>query len=469
MSALLSFWGLFFTYVLAPFALFAFLSRLFGGGGSRSPRVFFLCMGLGPLAVSWTLAALLQFFPGRPESFYLWTVFGTFALLLANSEAVGVDCAKGLFREGIRLLSEAADLLEDLKGSWFPLALLALCACLLTSILTLSALLPITGDDALFYLTSAREIYSAAALPPSCASHPLGYDALLVWSYMIQGSSAEAGIAKLACPAFILYSLLALSCAPAPKGGRLAQFAFASFLLLSTPLYFIQASGQSVDIMRAYAFCVPAFLLWDYLRTKSAFDLAALSLSLGLCLYSHHLGFLALPLTLAILLLLSSNSWKESLKAAAAVSVTALAIGSWPQIWALASTGAFSIAGDPVFRSPLGQIPLSGMEAFSRNIVSGWLQAFSKPFEFSIVFWAMAAGACLVARDFALKRNVKASSFEATALWLAALYQLSMLLPFITNGISDISSGRFFLTTLPLAAALGASFMTKAYDRCFER
>ncbi len=468
MSDLLCFWGLLFTYLLAPFAVFAFLSRLFGGAGSCSPRSFLLCMGLGPLAASWAFTTLLRFFPGRPDAFYLWTVYGSFALLLANSESAGLASAKALFKEGASLLSEAGEAIGDFKASWFPLALLAVCACLLASILTLSAVLPISGDDALFYVTSAREIHANIALPPQSGSRPLGYDGLLAWSYMIQGSSAEAGIAKLACPAFIIYSILMLACVPWSRKGLL-HFAFASFLLLSTPLYFIQASGQSVDIIRAYAFCAPALLLWEYLERSSPFNLAMLSLSVGLSLYAHHLGFLALPITLAALLALSEQPWRRKLAAAAILCVTALAIGSWPQICEFATTGGLSLAGDPVFRSPLGQIPSAGMDGFAHDILSGWLQGFTKPFEFSVVFWLMGAGACLAVRELVAKRSLKACSFEAAALLTAALYQLSMLLPFVTSGISDISSGRFFLTTLPLAAIIGASFMEKAYAKCFER
>lgn len=208
MPALLTFWGLFLTYAIAPFAVFAFLNRLFGSEETKAPAFLAACLGLGPLAVSGILAALLAALPGRPCSLHLWTVSGLVALMLAVSERSGLDCAKKAAFGFLRLLAEGSAALRHWRSSWPSFLLLAVLLSSLALLFWLCLALPPSGSDALMSLSVAREAYGAGELPSDLSLS----GGLMVWSYMFQDQAADAGAAKFAFPAFALFScLLALA------------------------------------------------------------------------------------------------------------------------------------------------------------------------------------------------------------------------------------------------------------------
>lgn len=207
-SSLLTFWGLFLTYALGPFAIFAFLNRLFGGEATRQARFLVACLGLGPLFLSWLLLALMAAMPGRPYSFHLWTVSGVALLLLAISERSGLECAKNAGSGFLLLLNQTQETLKNWRSNWPSFLLLAVAASFLSALFILCLALPPSGADALMSLSLAIDGFGKAA--PSADVSP--YGGLLIWSCIFQGSAAESGVAKFICPAFAVYaSLLALA------------------------------------------------------------------------------------------------------------------------------------------------------------------------------------------------------------------------------------------------------------------
>ena len=332
LSGLLVFWGLLLAYLLGPLAAFFFLNRLLGDKRSSSARALAASFGLGTLLFSWGLQGLVAAFPGKPYSFHLWTLSGVALLLLAASERKGADCAEEMWRGSIRLINASRNAFWNWRESWLTMPLFALSAALFGTACCICAMLPPSGVDFVVSLAAARDGFNSAGLPSGELSANSG---LLLWSFIVQDSAAEAGAAKFLAPAFA-FAIISLVVSLPFKN----VFNRAIALALTMIAVFPAVSSGSPLLPQVYAALLLLRFLVAFALHRSRFNAAVCVLAAAAALsFDQHgpmqdsvtmplaLGLSAAMVVMCILL----GGWKR--KIVMTVIVAALCIPPFDFAW----------------------------------------------------------------------------------------------------------------------------------------
>jgi len=460
--------GLVFTYALAPLILFLAVAQFTRATEEEAPRVFFLTAGLGTAFISLILTRCYQLLPERTDGLYVGVVLGVYAFLAL------VGCRKlplvaELFRRARAFLSGLWS-----RPRWPELVLLALAAFIVAVLVAQAVLAPLSGNDPLGYAALARLIhrYKSVAFYPCftpeprtgfyCPGlHPLGYTSLIAWSYIIQGTSAHAGIMKLIAPAFAIHSLLLLWHLLAGKG-RIAG-PVGVLLLIATPFYFVVTAICHTDPLRVYTFFVAFVWLVEALRRPRLPWLIGAGAATGMSLHSHSIGLLALPFLFFIYFIKSKDPWGRRILQVAVLGAGTLVVG-----------GPRYVQNTLEYGRPVGSqvevwnMPELGMQDYlledrelgtlRGRIVNGLLKGFEKRDQFGLCYWLLAlAVACHYRR---LRDDLLSSVF----LWVILSFYAMAALSLIAGVDLIIQNDRYFLTVQPFVVYHAALFLGHQYE-----
>ncbi|SLN22791.1 hypothetical protein [Oceanibacterium hippocampi] len=454
-------------YGAAPLAMAALMARLLGEPAERRIRDFAVFFGLGPIAVAWLLWLSLTLLPGAgPAVHMIAASLPVLCILVAERRYCCALLAD--FRAAWRALSTGARL------GTISLALFVIVLGLYMIVI------PVTLYDPLQYITVAKQIYRDGSLlhyPPNPAvqetglfmgaSHPPGHILLFVWSFLWQGGT-ESYLPLRAITIFIWVAQCASIAALLIDRGRLVALLGALGISV-VPLYLEMVLNAHVEPLRLYTFWT-AFVTLKYALEKPGLGShAALGASVGLALFSHSIGLLALPFVAAAYFLLapgrllSRNRWR-SLIPVAGFTALALLIGGWQFAENTLRTGRPIGDSNPVWELPeVGQEEYlrqaRNYESLDRLVIGGVLQIYSKRRPFGFIFWLVPV---LVPFAIAgLRRDPMARLSVLAIAFFLAMIIASML----ADSLLAIKNPRYSLTVMPFMIYLGTVSLAICWNR----
>ena len=390
--------------VLCTFSGIALASRLPWQKGSPTILPVAFGVALGPFLLGFAAIFSLTVAGGQAGAFHLWITGLVLALpiFLLRRGAIWSGPAQEPFSFADHVLGAALFLVA-------------------VALLFISVFTPLTQNDALEYLSAARAVYennwigSYPVLEPLTNSdgfygpwtHPPLYVAMLYLVDVLQGHSEAPGLARLIAPWFALagaFVVFGLS-----RGLGRAVALGAALVFLSTPLLFLGAASALLDPLPISGFAlllVAIVFLGGDTRGRGV----CVGLVLGLCLWTHSLAILYVPLALVgIVVTRGIRHWRIW----AHESVVALTTG-------LLAGGAHYVRNTFLFGAPISDNPLvfavtrlawdeyfiinRGLDSvtatFQYGVLKGWF-AFEA---FGFSFWGMAVGGAALV--LALRRNL---------------------------------------------------------------
>ena len=467
--------GVVFTYLLSSVVLFLFAARLMKLEKEEASWYFFLFIGLGPVTISWLLTQALKFFPHRPDVFYILFVMSFFAaaFLFGWSKRYLVTF----------LLKNAFSKAKSFRVTehWPEIVLSIIVIIMLGSIIVPAGLMPVTENDATQYATISRLIYAHKTLsiypfvkadPQTgfyeIGAHPLGYNSMITWSYMLQGGAHQLGLGKLVSPAYVVYTALLLWYVLLGRGS--AYSVIGVILLLAAPIYSWGSVLLGIDSFRVFTFFLSFVSLYGLIRSKSARDVAITGYCCAMSTYSHALGLITLPFLAAVYMapaLLGKMNRRELYKKMIHLLVIAVI--------------TFAIAGDrymeniklfgyPVYDTlkvnQLKELRHEEFQLYENNMTGIWgrikygeFNGFSKYDSYGITYWVFLAGLLLF-----LKKREKDPQFEVF-LWAILLWHVMVAVTIVANSYMFVTSDRYFQTIQPFVAYGGALALGYYYER----
>jgi len=307
-----------FTYLFSSLVIYQVFNVCLPSLKQRKNQLFALCLGLGPISISWLLVMLLLAVPEKTDLFYVLVinVFYFIVCFLLRGELSGLwpSLSKGAWEW-------LGSLRTDLIALWLMLLVVTLTG--LSFLLAVG--LPYSENDALEYAMLAKIIYKAhsARMYPifdgshfggfiAPFTHPLGYVGTYIWSYLIQGTADTFGLIKIVAPYYafcITYLIVSLFSPGNRRFGLLA-----ALLFISTPVFLNGVIRHQIDPLRIYTF----FCFFMYLRVlaqeTSPKAIIPGGVLLGFCLFSHSFNILALPIFGFIFLFFTKGKALHKLK-----------------------------------------------------------------------------------------------------------------------------------------------------------
>lgn len=428
---------------------------------------------LGPITLGLLLTLLFWVVPGRSVTFYL-----------------GVLAAAPLLVCLLRFRSLAADL-QPLHHAWgqhpfgssiafWGMLLFAIPAlCLAFELLVL----PLHGNDPLEYMQLGRLLYEqrdAHVYPLKTAlsssgfiapwTHPPTYGSLIALAFMLQGTSAIAGAAKLISLWFAVASAALAAALVFASDRRLSwRLWLTPFLAISVPVYFEIALTAHIDATRIAIF-VTAIALTIHAVTsggRGAFLLAGYAI--GCAAMTHSIGILAIAIALPMLVVCWRGSLRRLVEGLAIITIT-IAIMALPHyLRNVAIFGSPIQDSVPVWDLPNLGVPEflrgeRGLETFADRFVLGVLMPFTRTDLFGFLPTAGTLVAMLI-----LLRNLTRSDRRATFIAIfaarasdAAIPLLVALLGYIGVIFLSVLAGtdlavknaRYMLTVVPMIIVL---------------
>jgi len=450
--------GVFFTYLISSAAVFVVLARLARTPKEEAPDLFFMVMGLGPLAISWLLAKLLYLFPGQAASFYLLVIEAAFLCPILIWPARLKTLLAALF-------GKQGTFFGDRQGLKVARWIVFLSGAFLFATLAFQAVAtPLTANDPLEYATVARWIYeerSVASYPyvdpdqPAGRfggfSHPLGYISLMVWSYLLQGHAESAGLIKLVSPFYVLYTLLLLWRLLLVRG-RLHGL-IAALALLCTPFYYDMSAICHIDPLRIYTFFLAFVVLAELLEKPAFWKMVLSGLAIGASMYSHSIGVLTGPFFGLIYLVESKEKLSRRIINLLVVAVIALTVGGSQYV------SNYFLFGTPVSNDlAVWNLEKLDYQSYFRHdrriadladrIIFGALKVLTKFSSFGLGYWVF-----LLALFWSLwTKALKHDRFFRVFLWATALYFGATFLSLLLDMDIFILNDRYPLTVQPFAA-----------------
>jgi 4-amino-4-deoxy-L-arabinose transferase-like glycosyltransferase len=258
----------------------------------------------GPLLLSWSLVYLLYVAPGYSPRLYLA------GLLLLISPCVLLSRKRGP-RLHLRFANYPLYLASPLR-----LVILGPLIVGLGVLLFLICFLPLAGNDPLEYVQVGRkfaELRSTHWYPSVSAggpggivapwTHPPAYPGLIAIAYFIQGTDGGAGIARLIAPWFVAALLIGTVRYVGTR--RWGTGPLAALLLLGTPLLFDLAVLAHVDCLRLAALVAAVLAARTAGASGSNGSLCVLAFACGMLLFTHSIGFVMMPIAVAVFFLLA--------------------------------------------------------------------------------------------------------------------------------------------------------------------
>ena len=460
--------GALFTYIGSTLAIFLLLARLRRTTEQEAAQLFFLTLGLGPITISWLLAKFLYFFPGNSDLFYIALISTCFIVPV-------FFCRKQLYLLK-NLCQQAEEALWEFKPTERRLETVII---LIVSIIMLIVFFQciaqqVAANDFLKYSTSSRLIYNhkTTSVYPfynadatgffSPSPHPLGYHTLIVWWYMLQGSSTSLGMVKTIAPFYTLCSLLLLYYLLSRKGAGFG--AFGMLVFLSTPFIVNSTLICHIDPIRTYFFFLAFAWLYVALDKGKLQNYIMAGVATGMSMYCHALGFLTLPFLVPIYYYISEKTSRQKISARIIIASVALLIG-----------GLRPIINYQLYSNPIKNKNIvketeklhfkewvrykRQVNTFHDRIVYGLLKGFSKRSNFGLSYFVLLLALMMYFKQFRTDKK------DLTFLGVILLFYVLIVFSLLINEEDIIKNDRYVLTLQPFVAYLAAVFLGNLHEK----
>lgn len=441
------------TLVLLPLSLAAVIARACGDTRLCKPLALPVGFAIAPTVVGILTTALFAAGAGREPR------------LVVLALAIGSAGAAVALRAEIAALAAAERSLwrnEPLpRWPWLALAL-GLAALLGMQ----TATLPLIENDALEYVAVARHVLergTLAAYPITTADpatglyapamHPPAFHMAIAWGLAASGGESLVALRLLTLVG--AFATLWLVWRLAAGSGAIGK-AGAVVLLASVPLWMQMAASYNADAFRiasfAAAFAATVLAVGQADRRSSA----VAGVLVGIAMWSHSIGVLALPSALACIVLLPSAPLGHRLRLALVVAGAAIAVGClWYAInawrhgvplgdsWPVAEVAGLLHEED--LRRRRGLTTLDGL------LRHGALRCFLELPLFGLGFWLAA-----IAAGVALGRWRLAPDFARAGVLFSATFAVVVAASLAAGSILAVKNARYALTLTPVAALLGS-------------
>ncbi len=354
--------------------------------------------GLGPFLSGLLAIGALGFLPGAPHGLHLALVLSGLTLITALAVKRKRHCARRAF---------PAPQTNDGSAQW---AFTLLIAAWTSALLAGTILTPLTQNDALEYATVGRILFETRALsgsPPITPdanstgfyhpwTHPPLYVALIYLANLLQGHADSPGLLRMIAPWCALAAMFVVH-RLGSRMGRIAG-AGATILLISTPLFFLGATGALIDALPILGVALILAVVTGIEATPAVRG-ALTGMVLGAALWTHSQAVLLLPLTAVAIALYRGLSNRRSLLLELVATLgTSVTIGCWPYLRNMALLGSLVSDNPAVFALPqqawTEYFPITrGVEHVGAIIQYGVLKGLFALETYSLTFWAMLLGA----------------------------------------------------------------------------
>lgn len=358
---------------------------------------------------------------------------------------------------------------------WLEITLLIIIVSLTVSVFFEAILLPLTGNDPLLYTTMSKLIYKYKTISiypfvnpepvtgyyrPSL--HPLGYHMMMVWNFLVQGSSKNDVLIKTISPIYTLYTLLLLYHVLAVKGrvfGYLCMFTY-----ITAPAIVRVTSICHIDPIRMYTFCLAFVWLCETIGNNKLRNIFMTGLTSGFSMYSHAIGgILTLPFIMLVYFFTSKKPVFQKITSFIIIATVALVIGGHRYVMNYNIYGSIFSAKTEVLE--MEKIAYSehvrvsrGIDSMPDRIVNGFLMGFSKFDWFGLSYWLFILPVVFFYKGI-WKDKCTRVFYSVVFLFYAVVF-LSLLLD-----IDLIKNVRYFLTIQPFIAYGGALFLGNLYEK----
>lgn len=436
------------TYLIIPLIGISLWKRY---SSVNFPGVYVIIFGLTPILIAKLVSIIILFFPGIEFWKIQWTI-----LILCFLGAVSLRHTPSL----------------ELKKIITPASLLAL----FIGVLAISA--PFYANDPLKYASLSRIFFrdmSFASYPLASAdpqtgffvvtSHPIGYPALLLWSYIMQGSADYLGWGRLIAPFYCLLTTILLT-RTLSQFGLLAS-TLGGLALLLVPGYIYGIFIHHLDALRVFLFFAAVLTFVEYSKKQSRSLFLLTSLLTGMTVWSHSSGILILLfLPLIGLFIVQSEPRVKLLKATVLIILLALVLGGEQFAYNLLKHASpihneFNIPVEMRADYSTYSSHMFGLTDSVSRLVKGALVEFSAITEFGYLFWVTLALTlfCLARRQ---SREILIEPLNTASL----LTIITFIILAIVTGLSGIdhfiNSYRYSLILVPFAAYLVARVCPKS-------
>ena len=433
-------------------------------------------VAVAPFLLGMSTVLLLYIFPGARHITHL---LGALTLLFILSLVLLLICPDRVAKEK----PEKMNRFSPEKWDWLFGALLA---AWIIGLAADTLLTPLTENDSLEYATVGRFLFEQRDLSAYPAlnsalnssgffgpwTHPPLYVSMIYLMNVIQGHADVPGMMRLIAPCFALSSATLIFTI-----GRLSSLTvgtIASLIFLSTPTFYLGASGGAIDALPISAmtllYCVIISLDGGIFRRS-----LVQGLILGLALWTHSQALLYVPL--AVIAIALSNGWQkkgESLKQVTVMLSVAGLIAAWPYGRNLKLFGTFISDTPAVFAlKGLGWteyfLMARGLDSSLDMITYGMFKGWFQPAAFSFSFWVMTLGLLtylvqLQRQDgwWAWKRSDLISipePWKLPGLGIISCYLLGVATSMLLGIDLMIRNERYWLILIPSVALFGASWL----------
>ena len=457
MSIVLLLVGVLLTYVGAPSGLAVLLGR----GEHTLPPAQRLAIGgaLAPIGVAWLLWMAYVIVPEQPDVVYL-AIIGTPLVILT---------ALGIRWRGLRGVFAASGNEERQPYGWVVCSVVV---GLVGLVIIQATVLPLTANDPLEYALVGRLLETRASLDGypidtaldsglyAPASHPPAYHLTLSWLFLLQGTDQTLVVRIVA----VFYGLLltwVVGLVVAERGTLRGLYGAA--MLLATPLLMLVIVIYHVDPMRiAVLFAGLVVSRWA-VKEGGARPAAWAGITLGLAVFAHSIGLVAVPLLLAaILFTRSSTTWRQRLVRTTALGLIALTVGGGQFVLNTVRLGVPLADDVPVWdvdevREQADLRHRRDLVTPGQRISNGVLVSFTDTDLFGMSMWLAVAGLALTYR----RRDL--SEVEMVCGWFILLFHSMAMLTMLLDMDLVIKNPRYSLTMLPFAAVLGARALEEVH------
>lgn len=462
--------GLICVFAFTMVAIFHKTGPDVSGGLQFRFSILFICgFGLAPIIIAYFYTLLLWSFPGYGAEFYR-------AMLMT----LAMPATVLLFK--LRRAMNNFGRIQTMDGAVFSgveRVLLFFFVLVLAALFVQVAILPPTGNDTLEYLQAARlldktkdlSIYPVIDTDRSGGfygpwSHPPGYAGLMALSFLFQGSREFAGLAKywnfyyLILTCFLLF-IITWSFTK----NRLCALG-SSFLLITTPIYFWQASVFHVDSIRCFLFLLGLFayaIYWQYPDRRNA---VLVSLTCALAIFIHSLGLIILPfLVLAEIVRIRNLQmpYRSSFKLFSMI-ILFLLVFNGRQVWINFSQTGQIVADTANVRSMRSEaigyqkhlMYERGLNGGDQLFLRGVLKGFTKNDSFGFAYYTLLLGLllCWWRKDQFLKENFRRDPTIKIFFISVGGFYILVIATLLLGTIELVKNDRYFLTIHPIVCCL---------------
>lgn len=448
------------TFVAAPFVVTAAAARFIGTGDREQILDLAAMTGItAPLVLSLVLSFLYTGTALLPEAARQTVAQPAAVAVVLLTIIIIAAYGRQQMTSVTRAMADAVRALRPPRSvlGWIALALVVFA-------LVQAASLAVMENDALEYAAVAKYIlregtlasYPVVKADPQTglfapSSHPPAYHMLLVWGFATGGTESMAPLRITA-----LYFILAITFLMVRILRLTPSPALGVSLLFATPLFVSMSVSYHADAMRITAFTAACAMAVEFIRRPSWKEAVLAGYALGLALYAHSIGILAIPLTGIAFLVLADIPLSRKLQLGTLCCLVAIGLGSLQYFENVVQFGTPLQDSTPIF--DMAEVDYASDMRARRDLITGFdrtvfgvLRVFSEPTSFGLTFWAGAFAAIGMVRHW---RTI--SPAEGTFLVVVAGYFVLSTISAALGIDLMIKNSRYVMTLTPLVACLVA-------------